>query len=804
MRIRVLKLTVLECGGADIKVPRIEHMDEIAQYWLVLKRRWLPAALVFALTTALAAAYTFKQTPIYQAKGQVILKKTNKTNILLGGANMPGMGDLESLGGKDPATTQTEILKSMTTINGVLEELTEGTYQKDSKGKYLLDANGKKMFARNEKGEELVGEYTKPSPERKRLLKYRQQTETFMPVLKAASIKGTDILEVSFQDPSPKLAKDVVQKVMTVYTKDDQSNQRKEAEAARTFVTKELPRIEGEVKTAENDVRLFKEQYNVVDLPTESIKSVETITNLNKEITSASALLAAETSKLEGMKSLFGGQDAQSTIQSGLVSESPGLQKSLKELQEVESKLALLKTQFTDDAPGIRDLKDKRQALVEILQKRFKQSLIGDKQFQGKVVELQPSGIQGNLISDFAKSEAQRTSLQKQISALVFVADAYKKRMNAIPKLEQQQNALGRKLEMARTNYKTLLSKLQEIEIAENQTLGNSRIQTSAELPQLPISPKKGQNIAIGGFLGLFLGAATAFALDSADKRIKTGEEARQLLPGYPVLGQIPVFEKAGKMPRIGKGSGRDPGQLVLNGSMTNGIEGESFRMLQTNLQFLNADNTLKVVVVSSSQSGEGKSTVSANLALAVAELGKTVLLVDADMRKPTQHRVWRQDNYEGLSNVLSGQCDQQTAIKELQSNLFLLTAGVVPPNPVVLIDSAQMGKLIEEWSETYDLVIIDAPPITVAADATMLGTQAGGLLFVLRPNVADKESVQYAQEILSQAKLKVLGMVLNGVEIDNQKRYNSYYYTARAGSRGDESSAGSKLLSSMNPNRDR
>jgi polysaccharide biosynthesis transport protein len=750
--------------------PRIEHMDEIAQYWLVLKRRWLPAALVFALTTALAAAYTFKQTPIYQAKGQVILKKTNKTSALLSSATMPtGIGDLEGLTGSSPVTTQAEILKSMTTINGVLKE--------------LIDTS-----------------YTANSPERKRLVKFSKQTETFVPLLKVASIKGTDILEISFQDPSPKLAKDMVEKVMTVYTKDDQSNQRREAKAAREYVAKELPRIEGDVRQAENDVRLFKEQYNVVDLPTESVKSVETITNLNKEITSASALLAAETSKLEGLKSLFGGQDAQSTIQSGLVSESPGLQKSLKELQEVESKIALEKTRFSDNAPGIQDLKDKRQALVEILQKRFKQSLVGNKDFQGKVVELQPAGIQGNLISDFAKSEAQRTSLQKQISALVY---AYKKRMNAIPKLEQQQNALGRKLEMARTNYKTLLSKLQEIEIAENQTLGNSRIQTHAELPQLPISPKKGQNIAIGGFLGLFLGAATAFALDSADKRIKTGEEARQLLPGYPILGQIPVFEKARQMPKLGKGIGRDPGQLVLNGSMTNGIEGESFRMLQTNLQFMNADNTMKVIVVSSSQSGEGKSTVSANLALAVAELGKKVLLVDADMRKPTQHRVWRQDNYEGLSNVLSGQCDQQSAIKELQSNLYLLTAGVVPPNPVVLIDSAQMGKLIEEWSETYDLVIIDAPPITVAADATMLGTQANGLIFVLRPNVADKESVEYAQEILTQAKLKVLGMVLNGVEIDNQKRYNSYYYTARS-ERADEGNAGSKLLSSMTGNRDR
>lgn len=748
-------------------------MDEIAQYWLVLKRRWLPAALVFALTTAVAAAWTFKQTEIFQAKGQVILKKTNRTSALLSSATSAAggaIGELEGLTGSTPVNTQAEILKSLTTINGVLSELRAGKY-----------AN---------------------RPERKRLDKFIKQSDSFVQQLKVSSIKGTDILEVTFQDPSKELARDVVEKIMEVYIRDDQKNQRREAEAARNFVAQELPKIEGEVKLAENELRLFKEQYNVVDLPTESVKAVETITTLNKEITSASAQLAAETSRLEGLKTLFGGKDAQATIQSGLVSESPGLQKSLKELQEIESKLAIEKTRFSDNDPSILNLKEKRQALVEILQKRFKQSLIGDKQFQGKIVELQPSGLQGNLIADFAKSEAQRTSLQKQISALVYVVDAYKKRMNALPKLEQQQNALGRKLETTRTNYKTLLSKLQEIEIAENQTLGNSRIQTHAELPQEALSPKKGQNIAIGGFLGLFLGAVTAFLLDSADKRIKTSEEAKSLLPGYPILGQIPVFDKARQLPKlIGRSGPRSPGQLVLTG--TTGAEGESFRMLQTNLQFLNADDSLKVVVVSSSQSEEGKSTVAANLALAVAELGKKVLLVDADMRKPSQHLIWRQGNQEGLSNVLSGQCEAREVTTEVQPNLYLMTAGVIPPNPVVLIDSVQMSTLIGQWSQEYGLVIIDAPPLTVAADAAILGTQAGGLVFVLRPGVADKESVEYAQEILTQSKLKVLGMVLNGVDLDKQSRYNHYYYSSQP-ARDDSSILGSKLLSGTTANRDR
>jgi polysaccharide biosynthesis transport protein len=751
-------------------------MDEISQYWLILKRRWLPAGLVFALTTALAVAYTLKQTEIFQAKGQVILKKTNKTSTLLNTAtNLAsggGIGELEGLSGSTPVNTQAEILKSLTTVKSMLTELRDGKYAK--------------------------------RPERKRLDKFIKNTETaFIPQLKVSSIKNTDILEVSFQDPSPDLSKDVVEKLMEVYIRDDQSNQRREAKAARDFVNKSLPAVKTKVNEAEGKLRKFKEEFNVVDLPTESVQAVETITTLNKEITSASAQLAAETSRLEGLKSLFGGRDAQATIQSGLVSESPGLQKSLKELQDVESKIASERTRFSDNDPSILSLKEKRQALVEVLQKRFKQSLVGENKFNGKVVELQPSGIQSSLIADFAKSEAQRTSLQKQITALTYVVDAYKQRMNALPRLEQEQNALGREVEITRTQYKTLLTKLQEIEIAEQQTLGNSRIQTHAEYPQEPISPKKAQNIAIGGFLGMFLGAATAFILDSADKRIKTSEEAKQLLPGYPILGQIPVFEKSRALPKLaGKNTPREPGKLVLTG-MTTGLEGESFRMLQTNLQFLNADDSLRVVVVSSSQSGEGKSTVAANLALAVAELGKRVLLVDADMRKPAQHSIWRQGNYEGLSNVLSGQSDYKSATIEIQPNLFLLTAGVVPPNPVVLLDSVQMSTLIAEWSNAYDLVIIDAPPLTVAADAAILGTQAGGLVFVLRPGVADKESVEYAQEILTQSKLKVLGMVLNAVDLDKQSRYNHYYYSTQT-ARNDEGNMGSKLLSGSAAVRDR
>ncbi|MFM2302928.1 MAG: hypothetical protein RLZZ135_331, partial [Cyanobacteriota bacterium] len=193
-------------------------MDEIAQYWLVIKRRWLPATLVFAITTALAALWTQNQTEVFQAKGQVILKKTNKASTLLSSvANAAGggsMGELDGLTGSTPVNTQAEILKSLTNVNGVLTELRDGKY--------------------------------KTRPEIKQIDKFIKNSESFVQQLKVSPIKNTDILEVTFQNTSKEFTKDVVEKTMEVYIRDDQKNQRREAEAARKFVSQELPKIETE------------------------------------------------------------------------------------------------------------------------------------------------------------------------------------------------------------------------------------------------------------------------------------------------------------------------------------------------------------------------------------------------------------------------------------------------------------------------------------------------------------------------------------------------------------------------------
>jgi capsular exopolysaccharide synthesis family protein len=174
-----------------------------------------------------------------------------------------------------------------------------------------------------------------------------------------------------------------------------------------------------------------------------------------------------------------------------------------------------------------------------------------------------------------------------------------------------------------------------------------------------------------------------------------------------------------------------------------------------------------------------------ANLALALAELGNRVLIIDADLRRPSQHQVWELPNTVGLSNVLVEQQGWATAIRQEDDHLDILTAGVIPPNPVPLIDSRHMAVLLEKFHQAYDYILIDSPPLAVAADALLLGKMTDGILLVTRPGLVDTGSAQSSKETLEKSGQKVLGLVINGVIPENEP--DSYYYYYAKDYYGDE-----------------
>ncbi|ADE68163.1 MULTISPECIES: CpsD/CapB family tyrosine-protein kinase [Priestia] len=201
----------------------------------------------------------------------------------------------------------------------------------------------------------------------------------------------------------------------------------------------------------------------------------------------------------------------------------------------------------------------------------------------------------------------------------------------------------------------------------------------------------------------------------------------------------------------------------------------EQYRTIRTNIQFSGADEDIKSLVLTSSGPSEGKSTTAANLATVYAQQGLNVLLIDGDLRKPTAHYTFRLENHTGLTNVLTRQSSLGQAVQSTEvPNLYVLTSGPIPPNPSELLASKQMGEVLGEMTERFDMVIFDTPPILAVADAQILANQVDASLLIVSSSKTEKEAALKAKDLLTQAKSKLLGAVLNNRKM---KEGNYYYY---------------------------
>lgn len=202
----------------------------------------------------------------------------------------------------------------------------------------------------------------------------------------------------------------------------------------------------------------------------------------------------------------------------------------------------------------------------------------------------------------------------------------------------------------------------------------------------------------------------------------------------------------------------------------------EQFRTIRTNIQFSNVDEELQSMIVTSSGPAEGKSTTTANLSVVIAQQGKRVLLIDADLRKPTVHYTFRTENHIGLSNVLTRQSSLEEAVTATaQDKLWVLPSGPIPPNPSELLGSKGMKTLLEQAKDEYDVIIIDTPPVLAVTDAQVLANLADGVVLVVSSGKTEMDAAKKAKELLESAKAKILGVVLNNKKVQDSQYY--YYY---------------------------
>lgn len=717
-----------------------EEID-FQKYWLILKRHWIPATGAFLLAVCGAAAMAFTAEPIYEAQGKLLLKKKNTTSALVTDASAK-VGELDTLSDKDtPLDTEAEVIRSTPIAEEVIASMG------------LLSSSGKPM-----------------------------RPESFLRGLEVKTIRGTDVLLITYTSDDPQEAANVVNVLMEIYIKENIRANRAEATAARTFITRLLPQTEANLRQAEARLRDFKEQNGVISLNEEARTAVESIATLSTMIAQSEAMLQDTAARSEQLQRSLG-MDARQAIAMNAVGESPAVQQALLDLQQIEDELAVARTRYQEQHPAIANLRRKQAALQSLVQERVSQVLNGTPSS-----DINPSYQSGTLhrtlTSSLVELENQRRGLREQVTTLQQSQVQYQQRANVLPQLEQQQRDLERQLATYQSTYDILSRNLQQVQIVENQNVGNARIVSSASFPNKPVGPKKKVVLMGGMVVGGMLYLIVAFVFELIDPSVKTAKEIRSLYQ-YTLLGMIPRSKKKRRWFRPGSD---DSTPKVVVQEAPHSIVSENYRMLQANLRFLSPDRELKVVIVTSPVPQEGKSTVSANLAAAMAQLGRRVLLVDADMRHPMQHHIWHLTNLAGLSNVIMKQTDLSEAINPVMDNLDVLTCGAIPPNPLALLDSQRMQSLVQEFGRVYDFVIIDTPPMVLMADALSLAKMTDGILLVSRPGVIDTVTARAAKELLNQSGQPVLGLVVNGVMLDNEP--DNYLHHAQFYSGYDESAA--------------
>ncbi|MEM6253486.1 MAG: polysaccharide biosynthesis tyrosine autokinase [Cyanobacteria bacterium P01_D01_bin.156] len=708
-------------ASKDNSIPEIEI--DIHKYLQVLKRRWLILFTVFGLATSAAVGVGITQEEEYQAEAKLLFELSNQTSSLVGleGASR----ELRALTNIDnPLDTQIEVFRSVPIAQEVIEKLG------------LTDDDGEPLTP-----------------------------EDLLKQLTVTGIPGTDVLRVTYAAPDPELAKTVVNSITEIYIQNDIQANRAAAVAAQEFLSAQLPESESAVGDAESALRRFKETNGIVNLEEESTNLVDSLFSLENNLIQLQSQFADRTAQVSQIQQKLN-LNPQEAYTVGLINESPGVQDALEQLQTVQANLAVARTRYREEHPEVVSIRDQEAALQSLLQERIGITL-GANQLTLPVDDLQAGQLEQELIADFIRLESEQSGFQQQVEQLATAISQQQSRARLIPVFERQQRELERRLAVAQTTYEALLQNLQQAQVLENQNTGNARVISPAILPKESIGPSLKLFLMAGCFGGVLLGVIAAFLADIMDSSVKTVKEGQELYE-YPLLGVIPACKHFGvkdkKIPEI----------VVRDDTQPHTVR-QAYQSLQANLKFSYVEKPVQTITVTSAVAGEGKSEVAANLAVTLADLGHSVLLVDADLRRPMQHQVWDLANMRGLSNFATGELSLQDVIVVKEPNFHILPAGVIPLDPLAILGSEYMTSLIQACEQTYNYVIIDTPPIIGLSDSLTIGHATDGILLVMRPGMADAESIRTTKAMLTQARQQVLGLVANGI---NVKGKTDHYFS--------------------------
>ncbi len=739
--------------------PPASREIHLHDYLQVLWRRKMTLAVTFVSVFLAVALYTFLMKPVYEAAATLHINQEKGKQGLLGELG---------LNATNPVNAELEILRSRTNAEEVVKRLhldwkitdkPEGvhfklrefisraenpTYEvvltgagaftvRDHDGApvgkgqmgVLMQEKGVTLFFDDLQGK--AGEHFRLT-----ILPFNKTVEKLREKITADEVgKNTSVVRVSYTGTNPAQARAIVNALVQAYLEQAISFKTEEANRTVSFVEEQLQGLRGELDTSEKNLQTYKSAAGVVKLDTEAEELVKKISETEK---ARSEVILRKKQVEFALEALQVAMRRGGTYSPAVVRDDPLVAGMAAKLTDLEVQKRSLLSEYTEAHPAVKAIQEQVEEMQKKVQSTFETSL-----------------------KNLAKQEATVT---QQLAG-------YEAGLRKLPAAERDLARLTRVSKVNADIYTLLLQKHEEARIVKASTISNINIIDGAIVPDRPIKPRKEVNLTLGLLFGFMLGVGLAFFTEYLDDTIKDVEGAKRIM-NLPLMAVIPFIP----IPETGK-EGQEATALYTQLEPKSQVA-EAFRSLRTSLHFSAISRDKKIILITSTFPGEGKSLISANLAHTLSQTGTQVLIIDCDLRRSSLHIKFGLTKIPGLTELLTGDAAFSEACHQaVIPGIDLITAGTTPPNPSELLGSEPMRQLLRENREKYDYIIIDAPPVLAVTDAPVLTSLADMVILVMEVGRVPLKAAQHMREMLANVQAPVAGLVIN----DKERKGESYGY---------------------------
>lgn len=708
-----------------IHATTLESEEVHLRDYLRVLRKYHLTILLFVLVAVLTVAVVSLRMPkTYEAVVRLAIDRESLTSLV-----KENTVPADPWGFQDYLRTQMRVLESDT-----LAAQTIRTLRLDREPDFVGEGN-----------EETKAEAASPLPYERGLDPTTESRliRAFLSNLRVTLVPNSWLVEIRYYSTNPELATRIANAHANNFIEHNFRTKYESTMKASEWLSDQLRELRGKVERSEEQLIEFERRYNLVTIDEKQNVLTQRLSDLNHELSVVEADRVAK-------ESLY--RQAQSGQAADLLRDA--LVDRLEErLAELRTEHAEARTQFGPQHPRMLRLEEQ---IAEVTGQLAAQRQI----------------LLAKLKSDYQAAVKRETLLRQLV-------ERQKAEVNQLNQRLVQYNILKREATTTKELYEGLLQQLKEAGISAGLRSSNIRVVDPARVPLAPYSPNVILNVFLALCLSIPVGVALAFLREYLDNTVKTPDEVERY-SSLPALAVVPLAEQvdAARWLHLPHSSRQDSSQvaLVTYRQPQSGMA-EAFRSLRTSVLLSFPERSPRLVLVTSAQPLEGKTSTAVNLAVALAQRGSKVILVDADLRKPSMHTVLNTDGRAGLSLYLSGsqECDG-LIIPTTVPNLSLLPAGPVPPNPAELLSSGRMRDLLGRLGQEFEHVVLDSPPVLSITDATVLSVLVDGVILVVRSGKTTREMLRHTRGLLLSVNARVLGVVLNGVALDSVDYYYYHY----------------------------